>query len=362
MKEIIKGVSILIGTIVGGGIFALPYVFEKAGFLTSIFVLILISIAILILHLFYLEIIEEVKERHRFIGYMKKFLTKKLVFLVSIFTIFGFWASLLIYLILGLEFLKGFFLGQKIALILFGVPALILVYLGLKRVALIEILGAFFLIGFIVFLFGISFKNPLNKNLLNFDFKKFFLPYGAIIFSLYGVSALPEISDLLVQKRKISVILGTLIPALLYFLFAFSVLRTSFNPHLSLAQNLLNIFGRKVALIFYLFGFFSVFTSFLIVGVNLKESFCFDFSFPKNLAFSLAMGLPFLFYFFGVNNFLKVIDLCGTLFLGANSIFLLLAYLKLKRPFYKRTLGVFLILIFSFALVLYLKNFFLSLF
>jgi len=57
MSDFIKGLSVYIGTIIGVGIFGLPYVAAKTGFLVILgYFLILGSIAV-VMHLMYVDII-----------------------------------------------------------------------------------------------------------------------------------------------------------------------------------------------------------------------------------------------------------------------------------------------------------------
>ena len=350
MKEIIIGISILMGTIIGGGIFALPYAFFKGGFLLSTILLLIITISICFLHLFYLEIIHQNKKPHRFIGYIQENLGNKFKIIATILLLGSFWASLLIYLILGANFLSHLFqLNFNASLFLFFSLGSILIYLGLKKISLIQFLGSFFLAGTIIFLFFKAIPK-MNPSFISYDINlnNFFLPYGALLYSLYGRAAIPELSTLIssFKKQKFVIILGTILPAILYFLFVLTILATSKNVFPYPEKNLSKIFGKDIIFLFNFFGFFSVFTSFLIIGSNLKESFFFDFSLPKNLSFFLTVFVPLFFYFLGVKDFIKTIDFCGGVFLAINSILLLLSYLKLKQKRYPLFLPYLLIFVF----------------
>ncbi len=355
MKEIIIGISILTGTIIGGGIFALPYTFFKGGFLLSTILLLVITISICFLHLLYLEIIQQNKKPHRFVGYIQENLGNKFKIIATILIFGSFWASLLIYLILGANFLSHLFrLNFNTSLILFFSFGSILIYLGLRKISLIQVLGSLFLTGTIVILF-LKAIPKINPSFISYDInlKNFFLPYGALLYSLYGRAAIPEISSLIssFKKQKFVIIFGTILPAILYFLFILTILTTSKNVFPFPEKNLSETFGKNVVFLFNSFGFFSVFTSFLIIGSNLKETFSLDFSLSKNLSFFLTISVPLFFYFLGVNNFIKIIDFCGGVFIAINSILLLLTYLKLKQKRYPLILPYLLIFVFVLGLL-----------
>ena len=70
LKLYLKAVSTLSGTIIGAGIFALPWVGEKVGLLTFAFYLLLLTPILILLHLLYAEIVLITPMPHRFIGYV----------------------------------------------------------------------------------------------------------------------------------------------------------------------------------------------------------------------------------------------------------------------------------------------------
>src|SRR3989338_1013251 len=64
----------LVGTIVGAGILALPYVLAKAGFLYGLVLIVLLGGALLMLNLFMGEVVLRTKEQHQLTGYAEKYL------------------------------------------------------------------------------------------------------------------------------------------------------------------------------------------------------------------------------------------------------------------------------------------------
>jgi len=363
VKQFLLGLSTLIGMIIGGGIFALPYTFFKAGFLPSVFLLILVTFSLCLLHLFYLEIIQKEEKPHRFVGYIEETLGKKFKILASIFLLGSFWLSLLIYLILGANFLSALLkIDFHLAFFIFFFLGNLLIWLGLKEISLVQLFGSFFLAFIILFLFF----NALPKidfSFLSFkkiSFSSLFLPYGSLLFSLYGRAAIPEVTSLVssAKKQKLVVVLGTILPAILYLCFILTILGTSKEVFPFPEKNLSQVFGEKTLFLFNLFGFFSIFTSYLVIGLNLKETFVLDFSLPKILSFSLTAFVPLIFYFLGFKDFIKLIDFCGGSFLALNSLLLIFAYLKLKKRNYPKALAYFLILIFLFAFLWQILNLF----
>ena len=99
----------LIGTIIGAGVFGIPYVMSRSGILFSLFYFLILGGVALFLHLAFGEIVLRTKEKHRLIGYAQKYLGKKAKILITFSTLFGTIGALLAYIILGGDFLKIIF-------------------------------------------------------------------------------------------------------------------------------------------------------------------------------------------------------------------------------------------------------------
>jgi len=112
MKKIVvflKALSVFLGTVVGVGMFGLPFMAQKAGFfiiLTYFLFMVLIAITI---HFLFGKVALGTNENHRLPGYAEEYLGKKgknISFLVISTSLFG---ALLAYLIIGGQFLNSFF-------------------------------------------------------------------------------------------------------------------------------------------------------------------------------------------------------------------------------------------------------------
>ena len=108
MKKLVlfEAIAVLIGTIIGAGVFTLPYVAVHSGLATTLIWLIIVSFIITYLHLAFGEIVLRTKKDFRLPGYVGHYLNssaKKFILLITFFT-FSF--SLLIYLLLGSQFLR----------------------------------------------------------------------------------------------------------------------------------------------------------------------------------------------------------------------------------------------------------------
>ena len=226
-KEFYGAVATLVGTIVGVGAFGLPYVVAKSGFLIGLIFLFIISGVVLLLHLFYGEIVLRTPGKHRFVGYAEIYLGrwgKRLTTFTATIIIYG---ALLAYIIVGGKFLSTIFGRSEFfwSLIFFVVCAGA-IFLGLKVVTKIEIFMSFFLIGIVFLIFVKGWPSINFDNLTNLNWAYFFLPYGVVLWAVGGWAAIPEMKEIFKQKYqflKKAIIWGTLLPPLLYIIFIFTV-------------------------------------------------------------------------------------------------------------------------------------------
>ena len=103
-KEEILAAGLLAGTIIGAGMFSLPFIFQSAGLSTGIFYLILIPIAYIFVYLMYSDIIVRTKESHRLVGYAKIYLGNWAFWLTILMSVVESVFVLTIYLILSQSF------------------------------------------------------------------------------------------------------------------------------------------------------------------------------------------------------------------------------------------------------------------
>ncbi len=340
MKNQFLAFFTLIGTIIGAGIFALPYVVFKVGIVLTFLYLVILGGVVAVLHILYAQIIVWTKDNHRLPGYVGIYFGEKGRKLTAIINILGLLGTLLIYLIIGSSFLNellgGIFLKKEIfGILAFLAIASLLVLRGIKVISKFEALDLILLTLILLMIFkeGKVFFRTLN--LLNFEIQSLFFPYGIILFSLWGLAAVPETLELLKNKEHLfSKIFGgsILILVLFYLLFAglLAGIMGSLTPENALV-GLKYFFDDKIVKVALLFGFIAVFTSFLTIGLNLEKVLWYDFKIEKKLAWFLAMFVPLGLYFLGLKSFINVIDTVGGIFLGLEGLIILALYLKAKN-------------------------------
>ena len=332
--------AIFTGTIIGVGLFGLPYVALQSGVFTVVALFVLIGALVVLIHLLFGEVVLRTPGVHRLPGYVNIYLGNKSKTAVLFTTIFGYFGALLAYLVIGGEFFWGL-LSPSLAgeqwlytSLFFGAGSL-LIWRGTKSIAKVEFwfLGLFFVLLLFLGLKGGS-QIDLN-NFVLFNSKNIFLPYGVIIFSLWGLPVVPEVRELLQGnegKIKNVFISGIILAALTYLSFIFIVLGISGGWTTSDALlGLREFLPNSIVNLGLFFGVITTFTSFLTLGLTLKKIFYYDYKKPKPVAWLLACGMPLLLYILGFDEFILIISLVGAVAMGTEGVLVFLMHQRAKR-------------------------------
>ncbi|MDD4995877.1 MAG: aromatic amino acid transport family protein [Patescibacteria group bacterium] len=338
----IKAISVLIGTIIGAGIFGLPYAFAQGGFLLGLFYLLLLTGLFLIAKLCYTEIILRTNDNLEMAGYVERYSGRLGKIIITLCLIFGTYGALTAYTIGVGEFLYSLLnpiLGgtQVFWSIIFWVLASILIFIGIGIISRIEVFMVFVLIFIIFFVFLKCFPyfNFQNLKYVNLDWRIIFFPYGPILFALGGASAIPTMRRILKDKTyllKRAVIIGFFIPVIIYLIFAFIVVGVSGKQTSETALiGLTNFTDGNLLLIGGVFGIFAMTTSFLALGHFLKELFHRDYHLPKIVAGLSVVSVPLIFFLIGMRSFITVISFAGGVLSGMQGIILIVTYYRAKK-------------------------------
>ncbi|MFH1346683.1 MAG: aromatic amino acid transport family protein [Spirochaetota bacterium] len=350
-KKLFTPAWLLAGAIIGAGIFALPFVFEKAGTLTGLAYLAVFSLVFILIHLMYADIIAKTdlsdgvsantESKHYFSGYAKIYFGKFGFWLTVFSSVFGLFLTLIAYLALSASFLNLIFPDSfnGLSIIIFWLLGSVAIFLGIRKISFLElfITSGVILVSILVFIFGIV---DLEKiiSIPVFNFKNIFFPYGIILFSFAGRVAIPTVINYFKKTNQPvsgagkSIVLGTLIPALVYVLFVFGILGLSGVVSEDAVSGLVGVASSFILALIGIFALVSLWDSYFIVGMDINNSLKYDLKFPKMLAGVAVIILPLLFYFFGLRRFLELASLIGGVFIAFEGALICLIWLKsLKR-------------------------------
>lgn len=346
MFKFLKALSVFTGTIIGVGIFGLPYAASRAGFFVILFFFLIISAVSIFNHLLYGEISLGTKGYHRLPGYAQIYLGRGWKNLTAVAFVFSIIGAILAYLIVGGEFLNLFFSqffggNNLIYTLLFFALGAYLIFRGIQNICKIELalLGVFFVILITFFIKAIPFIDVSNFQTVDWQF--FTFPYGIILFSLWGLTTIPEIKEILEGNRKIVrrvIISGILLATISYLFFVATILGVSgANTSKEAMSGFSLVVGDGVASLGFLFGTITCFTSFIALGLVLKKMFWCDFGLNKNLSWFVACFLPLGLFLIGFKEFIDIIGLVGAFGVGLIGTIVVLIYKKfLKRTKQKK--------------------------
>lgn len=342
MSSLMEAALTLVGMIIGVGMFGIPYSFVSAGFWLGGTELIFLALVVLLLHLIYAEIVLATDSFHRLPGYVRIYLGKNSAALSWCSAIFGISGSLLAYLIVGSTFLYNIFGGARHAydiflwVIFLVMSGAVITFFPLRKESWINGWLTFLLI---VFAFGLILWLAPEINSANFTgtlhVKNLFVPYGVLLFALSGGIVIPDIVTLVGRHRHKArrvITFGSLLPALIYLLFAWAVVGVSGRATSPEAiSGLAGLVGHKIIILGSVVGFLAVFTSFIASSKNFQEMLKLDFKIPGRPAWLLVTLLPLFLYVIGLQNFIMVIGLVGALGIGIDSGLILTTYYKIKK-------------------------------
>lgn len=339
-KNYFHALATMIGYVVGVGMFGIPFLAVKSGLFPFVFLLIGLALIQYLVHVIYANIIIATPSEHLLPGYTGIYLgksAKTIVFIANLFSNIG---ALLAYIIVNGIFLNQllspYFGGNEFfyATVMFVLEAIV-VYFGIKMIAKFEMAMTavlLFVIAMIVWR-GVPYVQAENFTAINPLY--FFLPYGALLFSLDGSGCLPLLSKLL-NKDKVaikSVIrLGIAIPTIIILAFTIVIVGISGASTSSDAlSGVKSVIDDGVVTMALIFGVLAITTSFFGVAESMRKILNWDFRINSTLSWAIAVFIPYILYFSGIKNLAAVISVVGSIGGGLASIALILIYRKIRK-------------------------------
>ncbi len=199
---------LLLGTIVGAGMFGIPFVFAKAGFGVGVAELLALAAVTLAVNLAYADVVLAAPAFNYLPGYVSLYFGRRAGWVSLGSYVLGIVGTLLAYVILGGAFLQVL-LGAAIPNLHLGAGPLL-----------------FFLFGTAVIYRGVRFEGWANALLTAllilavlalaiylsrfisiseygyFNIGEAFLPYGVILFAMAGSAVIPDVCRLLNGKKR----------------------------------------------------------------------------------------------------------------------------------------------------------------
>jgi len=279
------------------------------------------------------EITLRTRGKHQLPGYAEKYLGIWGERLMLAAALFGIYSALLAYIIGEGESLSAL-IAPNVSPIFFGIAFWLIMTLllreGLKGLKKIETWGVIAII-LIVFGIFIRFAPSINlSNLTPIHTTNFFLPIGVIMFSLLGFTSIPELRKEIRGQEKLlkkAIILGSIIPIILYIVFSLTIIGVLGN---SITEVATLSFGPLMKIL----GIFTMFTSYFVLSFSLSNMFSLDIKTSRKRNFILTSLTPLSLYilaeYFQITGFTLILGIGGAISSGITGALILLMARKAK--------------------------------
>lgn len=342
IRYYIYPIATLVGGIIGVGFLSLPYVTLHVGTLPMLMYFAVMFCIVLSIHLIFGEIALRTPDFKRWPGFVEFYFGKPAKIGMLIMIMLGLFGVMLVYLIIGGEFLTetlqsrwgGNILSYTL---LYWALGSLFILVGVKAIAKFDVIAIVILLlsFFIIFWKGLShiaienlfFAQPV------FHLKNIFLPYGAILFALWGTGLIPEVEEMIRgQKRSLKsiIIASTVIPALIYILFTILTLSlTGPQTTESALIGIRNLLGNGIISFALFIGVITTFVAFLAQGLLLKKILTYDMGWNTALSSLVVCSTPMALFLLGFHSFIPIISLVGGVLLSIDGILILLIYQRM---------------------------------
>jgi amino acid permease len=351
LRRFLKVAAIVAAATIGSGVFALPYVVARTGWLLVIFYFIAFATVISAAHVIYLKTLESVGEKERLLGLARKYFGAVSFWAGFIAIVIGLLLTFTAYLILGPQFVLLIFpaIAPAVALAIFWFIIAVPVFLGDKSAVNLEELGIFLVSAVIIFIFASGHPLRAFSNFPPINFHYFFLPLGVILFSLAGWTSIEPVYGASSGKNGkiksganiwIALVAGTVFAAVLYFLFTVGILGSASRIAADTLSGLMNwpFWERDIVVVV---GLFAIWTASVPLSRELRNALERDLEWNPLLTRCAIVGVPLAAVLLGFNNFLAIVSLTGGLFLSTQ--YLLIISVGSRALAFSRTKKIFLI-------------------
>lgn len=368
-KNYIAPISVFAGGMIGVGFLSLPYIAKQTGILIMLAYFLILTVLVVCINLIFAEISLKTPDFKRFPGFVGYYLGKPAKIFSLLSVIFGTIGILLIYLIVGGEFLASVFSpifngNTFIYTLVYFCLVSFVIYFDIKIVSKAEFWILAFLFLSLIFIFVEGFYCIKISHLFIFGpvgiSKNLFLPYGPLLFSLWGIGLIPETEEMIKgNKKHLKKILtiSTIVVSVFYLIFTILILGISGQSTTQTAfTGLAKFLGNSVVSIAVFVGVLATFTAFITQGIIFKKVLMYDLKIKHWQAFIMTCFTPFILFLLGVKSFIVLISFVGGILLGLDGILILLMYKKIGGKI-KYILPLALIFIFGiiYQLIYFLK-------
>ncbi len=324
------------GMTVGAGILGLPYVIAQVGLIPGLLSIALLGFIVLFINLMIGEVAAVTGDNLQLPGLAGRYLGRWAGRVLAVVMIVQWFAILVAYIVGEGSVLAEIFGGDSVKWsLIFWVAGSSLILGGLQRVKVAEKVLSITVILIIVAVSIYLLPHATVKNIAINHWGDFFAPWGIIIFALSAAPAIAEAHALLPRdpaRFRKALIIGTIIPIVIYMLFSFTVVgalggSVSEVATIGLGQR----FGIGLTFVANVFAILAMSTGFMGLGTALKETLVWDSGLKNWLAKFLVVTIPLVLYLAGMRSFIGILSSVGGTLIVFEMIMMVLVYRKARQ-------------------------------
>lgn len=314
--------AIIVAATIGDGIFALPYIFSQVGWLLGVVYLAILGAIIVTTHAIYLKTLEQVGEKRRLLGLARSYFGETGFWFGFVAIVAGLLMGFIIFLVLGSQFLRllipalPYAPALAIVWLVLAIPAL----LGNRRVIPLEVGSVIVVACLIVFIFFSSHPAVVLASIPAINLQNFFLPFGAILFSLAGWTSVEPVYESMrgVDRKKIPwglLAAGTIAAGVLYLMFVLGILSSAPRITADTVSGLAAWPTWKKDII-ALLGLSAIVTCSMPISHEIRNALEKDLRWGRIASGAVVVGLPLVAVLLGFTNFFLIVSFAGGVFIG----------------------------------------------
>lgn len=339
-KRFLRSTQTIVGSVIGVGIFGLPYVVAQAGFLIGLIHLLVVGFVYTVALILYAEVIMYTPGKMRIAGLAERYLGHHWRHAASLFQYSNSWGAMIGYVVLGgglLHALLATLTGGSeflFQLVFFGVASLVLLG-GLGLVSWVESYFFWTILLLSVFLVVAAIPNAEIANLFYTNLPSWTAPLGVALFAYGGFAAIPEAADILRGNKDLlrrSTIFAMVFCAAFYVLFTMSVVLVTGE---ATTEDALLGFSKVVGDWFLtvsgVIALYSIFSSYIVLGMSNIDGLVYDFRWRYLTSWLFVIAVPLVFFLIGARDFISVIGFTGGVIGSFIGLIVVRIYKKARR-------------------------------
>jgi len=337
--------AIVVAATIGEGVFDLPYIIQTAGWLLTLCYFVALIAAVSVAHVIYLRTLAVGYEKERLLGLAKRYFGGTGFVIGFVAIVVGMLLGFVAYLVLGAQFLGILIPGisSAVALSLFWLLLACLVWGSEGKIAGLEIVGVALIACAIFFIFFSGRPDLAFVNMPLAVSHNFFLPFGAVLFSLAGWTSVEQIYELMhrfgaeaknntpthdIKNNDGGVaifwmfVAGAAGATLLYWLFALGVIGSV--PHV--ADDTISGIGNWPAWrkdVLAIIGLASVGVISMPLAREMRGAMEKDLKWNSFFSRAVIIFLPLAVVLAGFTNFLVIVSIAGGVFISTQYLLII---------------------------------------